>query len=167
MLYLHYTDIVFFVFLDSLVKVVLRGRDTNITENSAIKLLCSVTAPKVRLTVTWKFQPFNTSTAIKDILSIHHTGEILYGKEQRDYQLEATVGDKSTTYILKVLRASKLDQGQYNCQVDVFTMGVQKAKHSNPVAVNVHKPGMKLEIVHSLLTENEELIRFCTFLSFI
>ncbi|XP_062862758.1 immunoglobulin superfamily member 2 [Trichomycterus rosablanca] len=132
--------------IDSLVNVVLRSRDTNITENSVIKLFCSVNAPKVPLTVTWKFQPLN-STAKKDILSMRHTGDISYGKEQQDYQLETTVSKKGTNYVLKVLRASRLDQGQYYCQADAYTLNVQKAtKLSNPVAVIVHKPVSKLSL---------------------
>lgn len=129
-------------FLDSLVKVSLKSRTANVIENSVIKIICSVKAPKVSLAVTWKFKPHNLTTK-QDIICMDHTGSISCGKEQQDYQLETHVQGSGTEFILMVLRASKRQEGQYMCQIDAYDKNVQKTKKlSNPLAITIDRPGM-------------------------
>lgn len=131
----------FLSFLDSLIKVSLKSRDINAFEHSVIKLICSVKAPKVALAVTWKFEPRNT-TAQKNIICSDHTGGISCGAEQWDYQLETQVRESGTDFILKVLRASKRQEGHYKCQIDAYDKNVQKSKKlSNTLAVSIRRPG--------------------------
>lgn len=122
-------------------KVSLKSRTSNVPIDSPVELLCIVRGPKVSLAVRWMFQPRN-STVQTNILSISHTGEMAWRADQRNYQLSIQAQPTGTYFTLKVLRASKQQEGQYQCQVDAYQKDVQKAKIiSNPLAVIVQKPG--------------------------
>ncbi|XP_047670675.1 immunoglobulin superfamily member 3-like [Tachysurus fulvidraco] len=136
--------------IESLVKVGLKSRDTSVTENSTIKMICSVKAPKISLAVSWMFELQN-STAQKNIICMDHTGSISCGGQQQDYQVETQVRESSTDFILKVLRASKRQEGRYRCQIDAYDKNIQKTKKlSNLLAVTVHRPDSKLSVSTSL-----------------
>ncbi|XP_051763072.1 immunoglobulin superfamily member 2-like [Ctenopharyngodon idella] len=127
--------------VESLMKVTLKSRTTSVPINSSIELLCTVKGPKVSLSVRWMFRPPN-STVQRNILSIRHTGEISWGADQRNYQLSVQPQPSATYFTLKVPRASKQQEGQYQCQVDAYQKDVQKAmKNSNPLVVTVQGPG--------------------------
>lgn len=133
---------IFLSFLDSLVKVGLKSRNAKVIENSVIKMICSVKAPRVALAVTWKFEPYN-STSQKNLICMDHTGSISCGAEQQDYLLETQVQETGKDFILKVLRASKQQEGRYQCQIDAYDKNVQKTKKlSNPLAITISRPGM-------------------------
>ncbi|KAL0153873.1 hypothetical protein M9458_050794 [Cirrhinus mrigala] len=139
--------------VDSLMKVTLKSRTTNVAIDSRIELLCTVRGPEVSLAVRWMFQARN-STVQKNILTIRHTGEFIWGAAQRNYQLSIQPLPSDTRFILMVPRASKQQEGQYQCQVDAYQKDVQKAsKNSNPLAVTVHKPVSKMSLYspHPLL----------------
>ncbi|KAL0153890.1 hypothetical protein M9458_050811, partial [Cirrhinus mrigala] len=126
--------------VDSLMMVTLKSRTTNVAIDSRIELLCTVKGPKVSLAVRWMFQARN-STVQTNILSIYHTGEITWGADQRNYQLSIQPQSSDTRFILMVPRASKQQDGQYQCQVDAYQKDVQKAsKNSNALGVTVQKP---------------------------
>uniref|UniRef100_A0A8C2I0Y6 Ig-like domain-containing protein n=1 Tax=Cyprinus carpio TaxID=7962 RepID=A0A8C2I0Y6_CYPCA len=127
--------------VESLMKVSLKSRTSNVPIDSPVELLCIVRGPKVSLAVRWMFQPHN-STFQTNILSISHTGEMAWRADQRNYQLSIQAQPTDTHFTLKVPRASKQQEGQYQCQVDAYQKDVQKAKIiSNPLAVIVQKPG--------------------------
>ncbi|XP_036418037.1 immunoglobulin superfamily member 3 [Colossoma macropomum] len=131
--------------IDSSLKVSLRSRDTNVTENSLITMICTVKGPKVPLDVHWKFK--SGSDAQKDIICMLRNGAISCGREQKDYQLEAQVQDTITVFYLRILKASRKQQGTYQCQITAYQESVQKAqKHSNDLAVSVHAPVSKLSL---------------------
>ncbi len=122
-------------------KVSLKSRTINVPIDSPVVLLCTVRGPKVSLAVRWMFQPRN-ATVQTNILSIRHTGEIAWRADQRNYQLSIQALPTDTRFTLMVPRASKQQEGQYQCQVDAYQKDVQKAlKNSNPLAVTVQKPG--------------------------
>ncbi len=122
-------------------KVTLKSRTTNVPIDSPVVLLCTVKKPKLSLAVHWMFQPHN-STVQTNILSIRHTGEITWRADQRNYQLSIQALPTDTIFILMVPRASKQQEGRYQCQVDAYQKDVQKAKMtSNLLAVTVQKPG--------------------------
>lgn len=122
----------------------LKSRDVNVIENSVIKMICTVKAPKVSLAVTWKFESRN-STVEKNIICMNPTGGISCGADQQDYQLDTRVQESGTDFILKVLRARKRQEGRYTCQIDAYEKNVQKTKKlSNPLAVTVRRPGTNL-----------------------
>ncbi|KAF5902017.1 immunoglobulin superfamily member 3-like, partial [Clarias magur] len=132
--------------IESLVKVTLKTRTVSVLENSVIKLICSVSAPKVSLAMTWKFLQHN-SNAPKNIISMDHTGSISWEAEQQDNQLETQVQESRTDFILKVLKASKRQEGRYECQIDAYDKNVQKTKkQSNPLAITVQRPEPKLSV---------------------
>ncbi|XP_073701900.1 immunoglobulin superfamily, member 3-like [Garra rufa] len=132
--------------VDSLMKVSLKSRKTNVAIGSPVELLCTVRGPKVSLAVRWTFQPRN-STVQTNILFIRHTGEITWGADQRNYQLSIQTLPSDTRFILVVPRASKQQGGQYQCQVDAYQKDVQKAlRNSNPLAVTVQKPVSKMSL---------------------
>ncbi|KAK7153584.1 hypothetical protein R3I94_007082 [Phoxinus phoxinus] len=132
--------------VESLMKVTLISRTTNVPINSSVELLCIIKGPKESLAVRWMFQPPN-STVQRNILSIHHTGEIAWGADQRNYQLSIQTQPSATHYLLIVPQASKPQEGQYQCQVDAYQKYVQKAmKNSNLLAVTVHKPVSKMSL---------------------
>ncbi|KAK9969894.1 hypothetical protein ABG768_028035 [Culter alburnus] len=132
--------------VESQMKVTLKSRTTNVPINSSVELLCTVKGPKVSLGVRWMFRPPN-STVQRNILSIRHTGEISWGADQRNYQLSVQTQPSATVFLLIVPRASKQQEGQYQCQVDAYQKDVQKAmKNSNPLAVTVRKPESKLSL---------------------
>ncbi|XP_050957001.1 LOW QUALITY PROTEIN: immunoglobulin superfamily, member 3-like [Labeo rohita] len=132
--------------VDSLMKVTLKSRTTNVSIDSPIQLLCTVKGPEVSLAVRWMFQPRN-STVQTNIVSIYHTGEITWGAARRNYQLSIQVLPSDTRFILIVPRASKQQEGQYQCQVDAYQKDIQKAlRNSNPLAVTVHKPVSKMHL---------------------
>ncbi|XP_058249643.1 immunoglobulin superfamily member 3 isoform X2 [Hemibagrus wyckioides] len=132
--------------IDSLVKVGLKSRDMHVTENSSIKMICSVKAPKISLAVTWIFEPHN-STSQKNIICVDHTGSISCRAEQQEYQVETQVQESGTDFFLKVLRASKRHEGKYKCQIDAYDKNVQKTKKlSNPLAITVKRPASKLAV---------------------
>lgn len=121
--------------------MVLKSRHAKAIENSVIKIMCSVKAPKVSLAVTWKFEPRN-STAQENIICVDQTGSTSCGAEQRDYQLITQVQESGTDFILKVLRASKRHEGRYVCQIDAYDKNVQKTKKlSNQLAITIDRPG--------------------------
>ncbi len=122
-------------------KVSLKSRTTNVPIDSPVELLCTVKGPKVSLAVRWMFQPRN-STVQTNILSIRHTGEIAWRADQRNYQLSIQALPTDTRFTLMLPRASKQQEGQYQCQVDAYQKDVQKAlKNSNLLAVTVQKTG--------------------------
>ncbi|MCJ8732391.1 hypothetical protein PDJAM_G00210850 [Pangasius djambal] len=132
--------------IDSLVKVGLKSRYVNVTENSVIKMMCSVKAPKVSLAVTWMFEPHN-STAQENIICMDRTGGISCGEGQRDYQIDTQVRESVTDFILTVLRASKRHEGRYACQIDAYDKNVQKTKKlSNLLAITILRPVSKLSV---------------------
>uniref|UniRef100_A0A671R4W6 Immunoglobulin superfamily member 3-like n=1 Tax=Sinocyclocheilus anshuiensis TaxID=1608454 RepID=A0A671R4W6_9TELE len=131
--------------VESLMKVSLKSRTTNVPIDSPVELLCTVRGPKVSLAVRWMFQPRN-STVQTNILSISHTGEITWKADQRNYQLSIQQ-PSDTHFTLMVPRASKQQEGQYQCQVDAYQKDVQKAKIiSNPLAVIVQKLVSKMSL---------------------
>lgn len=124
----------------------LKSRDMHVTENSSIKMICSVKAPKISLAVTWIFEPHN-STSQKNIICVDHTGSISCRAEQQEYQVETQVQESATYFFLKVLRASKRHEGKYKCQIDAYDKNVQKTKKlSNPLAITVKRPGKRTHI---------------------
>ncbi|KAK2905332.1 hypothetical protein Q8A67_007131 [Cirrhinus molitorella] len=132
--------------VESLMKVILTSRTIRVAIDSPVELLCRVRGPKVSLAVRWMFQPRN-STVQTNILSIHHTGEITWGADQRNYQLSIQAQPSDTRFILMVPRASKKQEGQYQCQVDAYQKDIQKAmKNSNPLAVTIRKPVSKMSL---------------------
>ncbi|KAL1268779.1 hypothetical protein QQF64_034142 [Cirrhinus molitorella] len=132
--------------VESLMKVILTSRTIRVAIDSPVELLCRVRGPKVSLAVRWMFQPRN-STVQTNILSIHHTGEITWGADQRNYQLSIQAQPSDTRFILMVPRASKKQEGQYQCQVDAYQKDIQKAmKNSNPLAVTIRKPGRTTDL---------------------
>ncbi|XP_067300965.1 immunoglobulin superfamily, member 3-like [Pseudorasbora parva] len=133
--------------VESLMTVTLKSRTTNVVINSSVELLCTVKGPKVSLAVHWMFRPPN-STVPRNILTIRHTGEIAWGADQRtSYQLSIQTQLSATQFRLIVPRASKQQEGQYQCQVDAYQKNVQKAmKSSNPLAVTVQKPVSKMSL---------------------
>ncbi|XP_066542856.1 immunoglobulin superfamily member 2 [Hoplias malabaricus] len=132
--------------IDSLLKLVLNSRTTSVTEDSVIKMLCSVRGPIVPLEVHWKFQPNSTATQ-KDVICMLRNGAISCGSEQRDYQVEAQVRESNTVFFLTVLRASKKHQGLYQCQVTAYQGMIQKSqKNSNLLAVSVRSPVFRLSL---------------------
>ncbi|XP_017325043.1 immunoglobulin superfamily member 2 isoform X2 [Ictalurus punctatus] len=136
--------------IDSLINVGLKSRDVNVIENSVIKMICTVKAPKVSLAVTWKFESRN-STVEKNIICMNPTGGISCGADQQDYQLDTRVQESGTDFILKVLRARKRQEGRYKCQIDAYEKNVQKTKKlSNPLAVTVRRPDSKLSVSTTL-----------------
>ncbi|XP_051997850.1 immunoglobulin superfamily member 3-like [Xyrauchen texanus] len=132
--------------VESLMRVVLRSRVTSVAIDSPLELICSVKGPKVPLTVQWMFMPINSSTQ-KNIVSLHYTGEIIWGADQSSYQLSIQEQHPYTSFTLRVSRVSRKQSGQYKCQADAYQKGVQKArKISNPLAVIVRKPDSKLNL---------------------
>lgn len=126
----------------------LKSRNVNVIENSEIKLICSVIAPKVSLAVTWTFEPRNSTTQ-KLIICMDQTGSISCGVEQQDYQLVTQVKDSGTAFILRVLRASQRHGGRYACQIDAYDKKVQKTKKlSNQLAITIVRPGMITHATH-------------------
>uniref|UniRef100_A0A9J8CM28 Ig-like domain-containing protein n=1 Tax=Cyprinus carpio carpio TaxID=630221 RepID=A0A9J8CM28_CYPCA len=132
--------------VESLMKVSLKSRTSTVPIDSPVELLCIVRGPKVSLAVRWMFQPRN-STVQTNILSISHTGEMAWRADQRNYQLSIQAQPTDTHFTLKVPRASKQQEGQYQCQVDAYQKDVQKAlKNSNLLAVIVQKPVSKMSL---------------------
>nr|XP_009302673.1 immunoglobulin superfamily member 2-like isoform X2 [Danio rerio] len=132
--------------VESLMKVTLISREITAPIDSPVKLLCIVERPEVSLAVRWMFRAFN-STAQKDILTIHTAGEITWLTDQRNYQLSVQEQPSSTIFTLIMPRASKRQEGQYQCQVDAYQRGRQKAmKNSNLLAVTIQKPDSKLRL---------------------
>ncbi|XP_003199212.4 immunoglobulin superfamily member 2 isoform X1 [Danio rerio] len=132
--------------VESLMKVTLISREITAPIDSPVKLLCIVERPEVSLAVRWMFRSFN-STAQKDILTIHNAGEITWLTDQRNYQLSVQEQPSSTIFTLIMPRASKRQEGQYQCQVDAYQRGRQKAiKNSNLLAVTIQKPDSKLRL---------------------
>ncbi|XP_067299173.1 immunoglobulin superfamily member 2-like isoform X1 [Pseudorasbora parva] len=132
--------------VESLMTVTLKSRTTNVVINSSVELLCTVKGPKVSLAVHWMFRSPN-STVPRNILTIRHTGEIAWGADQRNYQLSIQTQPSATQFRLIVPRASKQQEGQYQCQVDAYQKDVQKAmKSSNPLAVTVQTPDSKMSL---------------------
>jgi len=126
---------------ESLMTVILKSRTANVPINSSVELLCIVKGPKVSLAVRWMFQPPN-STVQRNILSIHHTGEIAWGADRRNYQLSIQTQPSATYFLLIVPQASKQQEGQYQCQADAYQNNLQKAnENSNLLAVTIQKPG--------------------------
>ncbi|XP_052422278.1 immunoglobulin superfamily member 2 isoform X2 [Carassius gibelio] len=132
--------------VESLMVVSLTSRTSNVPIDSSVQLLCRVRVPKVSLALRWMFQPHN-STVQTNILSISHTGEMEWRADQRNYQLNIQAQPGDTRFTLMVPRASKQQEGQYQCQVDAYQKDVQKAfKNSNLLAVIVHKPDSKMSL---------------------
>ncbi|KAL7881732.1 hypothetical protein AOLI_G00085800 [Acnodon oligacanthus] len=132
--------------IESSLKVSLRSRDTNVTENSLITMICTVKGPKVPLDVHWKFKSKYLDPQ-KDIICMLRNGAISCGREQKDYQLEVEVQDTVTVFYLRILKASRKQQGSYQCQITAYQESVQKAqKPSNELAVSVHAPVSKLSL---------------------
>ncbi|XP_056320622.1 LOW QUALITY PROTEIN: immunoglobulin superfamily, member 3-like [Danio aesculapii] len=132
--------------VESLMKVTLKSRKTTVPIDSPVELLCIVGGPEVSLAVRWMFRSLN-STAQRNILTIHNTGEITWLTDQRNYQLSVQAQPSSTMFILIMPRASKQQEGQYQCQVDAYQRGRQKAmKNSNLLAVTIQKPDSKLRL---------------------
>ncbi|XP_059355563.1 immunoglobulin superfamily member 2-like isoform X2 [Carassius carassius] len=132
--------------VDSLMVVSLTSRTTKVPIDSPVQLLCRVRGPKVSLALRWMFQPHNSSVQT-NILSVSHTGEMEWRADQRNYQLNIQAQPEDTRFTLMVPRASKQQKGQYQCQVDAYQKDVQKAfKHSNLLAVIVHKPDSKMSL---------------------
>lgn len=139
----------FFPFLDAVLQVALKGRDTVATENSVVSLICTVSGAKGPFDVHWKFQPTGSKDQ-KDIVCMLRNGAVSCAKERKEYQLEVQVQKSSTVFLLRILRASKRNQGLYLCQVTAYQENVQKAqKRSSLLAVRVNSPG-KI-IMHSKL----------------
>ncbi|XP_026126688.1 immunoglobulin superfamily member 2-like [Carassius auratus] len=133
--------------VESLMAVSLTSRTTNLSIDSSVQLLCRVRGPKVSLALRWMFQPHNSAAQI-NILSISHTGEMEWRADQRNYQLNIQAQPGDTCFTLMVPRASKQQEGQYQCQVDAYQKDVQKAfKNSNLLAVIVHKPDSKMSLL--------------------
>ncbi|XP_043105247.1 immunoglobulin superfamily member 2-like isoform X2 [Puntigrus tetrazona] len=132
--------------VESLMRMSLKSRTTNVPIDSPVELLCTVRGPKASLAVRWMFQPHN-STVQTNILSIRHTGEMTWTADQRNYQLSIQAQPTETRFILMIPRVSKKQEGQYQCQVDAYQNDVQKAeKISNSLAVTVQKPVSKMRL---------------------
>ncbi|XP_026128378.1 immunoglobulin superfamily member 3-like [Carassius auratus] len=133
--------------VESLMAVSLTSRTTIVPIDSPVQLLCRVRGPKVSLALRWMFQPHNSAAQI-NIVSISHTGEMEWRADQRNYQLNIQAQPGDTRFTLMVPRASKQQEGQYQCQVDAYQKDVQKAfKNSNLLAVIVNKPDSKMSLL--------------------
>uniref|UniRef100_A0A8C1KQR1 Ig-like domain-containing protein n=1 Tax=Cyprinus carpio TaxID=7962 RepID=A0A8C1KQR1_CYPCA len=76
------------------------------------------------------------------IVKSYHTGEMAWRADQRNYQLSIQAQPTDTHFTLMVPRASKQQEGQYQCQVDAYQKDEQKANIiSNLLAVIVQKTG--------------------------
>ena len=128
-------------FLDKLVKVALRSRTSNVEVNNEISLLCRVKGPNVPLSVTWLFEQVGRSSE-ETIVSVHHTGDVAWGREGDGYQLSTAISGDDSQYVLGVTKASLRNAGVYKCVVGAYLRQTQRAsKPSNPLGVRVQKPG--------------------------
>ncbi|KAI2647555.1 Immunoglobulin superfamily member 2 [Labeo rohita] len=120
--------------VDSLMKVTLKSRTTNSKGLKCLWLYAGCFSPAIQL--------------FKQTLYLYTTLEKSPGEQLgRNYQLSIQVLPSDTRFILIVPRASKQQEGQYQCQVDAYQKDIQKAlRNSNPLAVTVHKPVSKMHL---------------------
>lgn len=129
------------IFPDELVTVSLKSRTSNVAVNNEIKLLCNVKGPKVPLSVTWLFQR-EGSSSLETVVSLQHTGDVVWGRQRHGYQLSTTVNEQQSQFELVVTSASLHNNGIYSCKVEAYLRQTQRAsKPSNNLRVQVQKPG--------------------------
>ncbi|XP_056610571.1 immunoglobulin superfamily member 2 [Triplophysa dalaica] len=127
-------------------QVTLKSRDTKRVEDSPVELICAVKGPKTPLSVNWMFIP-SLSPTWRNIVSINHTGEIIWGSEQRNYQLSVQIHSSRLIFTLRIPRSSRQEQGNFTCVVNTYQKNIQKtSKNSNLLAVMVQKPDSKLTL---------------------
>ncbi|XP_041938719.1 immunoglobulin superfamily member 3-like [Alosa sapidissima] len=135
--------------LDELVKVALRSRTVNVEVNKEIRLLCDVRAPKVPLSVTWLYLQ-TPSSKPQTVVSLLHTGDVIWGRERGGYQLSTIVSAEHMQYALAVTKASLRNSGLYKCEVGAYLRQTQRAnKPSHPLGVQVWKPASTSSVTPS------------------
>ncbi|XP_041929233.1 immunoglobulin superfamily member 3-like isoform X1 [Alosa sapidissima] len=135
--------------LDELVKVGLKSRTNKVEVNKEIRLLCDVRAPKVPLSVTWLYLQ-TASSKPQTVVSLLHTGDVIWGRERDGYQLSTVVSGEHTQYTLAMTKASLRNSGIYKCEVGAYLRQTQRAnKPSNPLGVQVRKPASMLSVTPS------------------
>lgn len=127
--------------LEKQLSVALRSRTPNVVINNEIRLLCIVKAPKVPLSVSWLFQREGSSSP-ETVVSLHHTGDMIWGRDRHGYLLSSTMSEQSSQFDLVVPKASLHNNGIYRCKVEAFLGQTQRAStQSNKLRVQVKKPG--------------------------
>ena len=68
-----------------------------------------------------------------NILTLLHTGDIMWRGHQSNYQLRVTTSKGEVHHILCIIRASRGEAGCYQCVISVFLQG----RHRNPQNSNL------------------------------
>ncbi|KAM3608329.1 uncharacterized protein V6R79_023072 [Siganus canaliculatus] len=133
--------------IDSLVKVNLISRNSQVSLGESMELMCRVRGPRVPVTLTWSLQ--HEDSSVDTIVTLYHHGEISWSGGQHRYQLRVqNPRENEVFYYLLIKAASQRESGSYQCAATVFLDNVNKKLNpSNPLAVTVQKPVSKLTLM--------------------
>lgn len=125
---------------ESLVKVNLIGRNTNMTLGGKAELMCRIRGPRHAITLAWTVQ--RDASGIDTILTLYSDGTISWSGDPYRYQVKVDARQNDMFHYLLINDASHRQAGSYQCIVSVFQENAyKKLPSSNNVAVMVHNPG--------------------------
>eukprot|EP00063_Salmo_salar_P045371 XP_014020206.1 PREDICTED: immunoglobulin superfamily member 3-like [Salmo salar] len=81
--------------VESLLRVDLKSRGIEVTEGCEVELVCQVRGPSLPVTVTWS-QQREGGSAPDNILTLLHTGDIMWRGDQSNYQLRVTTSKEES-----------------------------------------------------------------------
>lgn len=80
----------------------LKSRGIEVTEGCEVELVCQVRGPSLPVTVTWS-QQREGGSAPDNILTLLHTGDIMWRGDQSNYQLRVTTSKEEVHHILRII----------------------------------------------------------------
>ncbi|XP_017278106.1 immunoglobulin superfamily member 3 [Kryptolebias marmoratus] len=134
--------------IESLVKVSLINRHSEVTMGENVELVCNVKGPPVPSTLSWSVQTKGSS--LNTIVTLVSDGSISWSGNQHQYQVKVRKQKNLVMYSLIIIGASYREAGSYQCLVSVFLENVyKKLTPSNEVSVTVRNPENKLALSFS------------------
>ncbi|XP_063070010.1 immunoglobulin superfamily member 3-like isoform X2 [Engraulis encrasicolus] len=133
--------------LATLLKVRMRSRTVAVKVNDPIDIRCSVRSPRsVPLSVQWFFKQTGSKSE-EAIVSVLHTGNVVWEQDRDEYQLSTELGEEDSVYNLEVNKASLRNGGVYQCRVVAYLKNIQRASQSsNWLGVQVNKKESTLSV---------------------
>lgn len=145
----------FFLLPESSFFVSASSRTPSVTFGDSFDLQCIVKSrhsPGIPASVTWRFQPSEGASELRDVVTFTRDGTLQWGEQTLGLGTRTSVDRtrNNTNFRLSVTRAGRKESGTYQCAAILYrrnydgTWKIIANRTSNLLGINVLQPGLLL-----------------------
>lgn len=131
------------------------SRTPSVTFGDSFDLQCIVKSrhsPSIPASVTWRFQPAEGGSELRDVVTFTHDGTLQWGEQTLGLGTRTSVDRtrNNTNFRLSVTRAGRKESGTYQCAAVLYrrnydaTWRIIANRTSNLLGISVLQPGLFL-----------------------